>query len=361
MGDSHRQNRIFSKSTAIIILWLTSASPRCCSGWSLHTAAAISVGTGNRLSRPARTTLWYQKEHDQYLEDASTTTALHLDLDFLEPHKDDLTNWLCSLSALERSEPLWVGTHLLHLSPSAVLQHCLDSITENHNHNFKTSLELFPAEQVTSKYTFDWAWRYALIKLLKQNQEWNKVVSKQGISNTHPLRLSLVAIPPHTTLQPHVHPGVELDIPILGTLYEERPKAVVQEEKENGEPSLSLSSSSFLVDSDLLDRAPEHSLGTPLSDFSPQPTAHELQLISQDLSQRVSEYYADNKTNNHHHHPVLLPDIEQWHEGSIPAGECLVNKVGSVHRSFTRDEPCLLFVLGPNVHAHWLPQKEEKG
>ena len=38
----------------------------------------------------------------------------------------------------------------------------------------------------------------------------------------------------------------------------------------------------------------------------------------------------------------------------IEPGRCLVNKVGSIHRSHTKDEPCLLFCLGPNVHAHFL-------
>jgi hypothetical protein len=83
-------------------------------------------------------------------------------------------------------------------------------------------------------------------------------------------------------------------------------------------------------------------LGTPLSDFSTTPTPQELQIIEMDISERVSSVHR-------------LSDFDRdWQTHSIQSGQCLLNPVGSVHRSFTKEEPCLLFCLGPNVHARFI-------
>ena len=198
------------------------------------------------------------------------------------------------------------------------------------------------------------------------------------------------------------------------------------------------------IDSEILDRAPEHSIGTPLSDFSIIPTPEELRIIDQDISQRMTTDISSlleilqqrgeeedvfeteeresrpwssssssttkgknrmknilpkwfsrgtsqqqqqqqerrrqgndatttdatdddddtgNETDHHHHRydtsstSISCPEFLQqfpMETTSIEAGRCLVNKVGSIHRSYTLDEPCLLFCLGPNVHAHFL-------
>ena len=93
-----------------------------------------------------------------------------------------------------------------------------------------------------------------------------------------------------------------------------------------------------------MERTPKNSLGTPLSGFS-----CELQFIDQDLSEPVSAEYTKK--------------LEQWQHSTwekksrqrrFDPGQCLVNKVGSVHRYFTGDEPCLMwFVLGPIIHAEF--------
>lgn len=210
------------------------------------------------------------------------------------------------------------------------------------------------------------------MKCLGHSKEWNEHVSKQGLSNTHPLRLQVVAIPPHTSVGWHVHPAVELDIPILGTLYCEEPMDTTND-NDVDEP--------LMIDEDALDRAIEHSLGTPLSDFSNVPTTAELQAIDQDLSERVSEslellHDEESSTTGKKHNLIQRflrgakdkeyndedpqdprPKLLQKYEmeiNQVEPGRCLVNKVGSVHRSYTKDEPCLLFCLGPNVHAHFL-------
>ena len=143
-----------------------------------------------------------------------------------------------------------------------------------------------------------------------------------GRSNTHPLRLQLIAIPPNTELALHVHPAIELDIPLIGELHERR--------------------SDILIPSNSLTRLPEHAIGTPLSNFSEEPTREELQIVAESLSERV-----------------VLEDSGSkgvFQTNTIGPGESLVNQVGSVHQSFTSsDSPCLLLVLGPNVHGHFMP------
>ena len=316
-----------------------------CAGFSLDSSLTnLHHSIHFRCSRLTTTTrrpkgrvaqMFYQK--DGRSSSDLITTVPRIDTSFLEPHQDALVEWLNNLQKVERSPPLWVGPNLLRLSSSEVLQDCLTAIMSSHT-EMKTPKLFSDKDHPATKYQFDWAWRYCLMKLLSQEHEWNNMVAKQGMSNTHPLRLQVVAIPARTSLPPHAHPAVELDIPLLGTLYEDRASPPPASDDNLGGDIM-------LVDPDLLDRAPEHSLGTPLSDFSPIPTTAELQAIGHDVSQRVSQEY-----------PTLEEycKSKHWHKGSVEAGQCLVNKVGSVHRSYTREEPCLLFVLGPNVHAHFV-------
>lgn len=282
-----------------------------CLGWSSNSIHQCNHPTVCRPSRPD-TGLGYQADADHSPEQIMARPQ-KVDTAFLDPYREELTDWINKLSQVKRSEPLWVGSDLLHTSPSQALQSRLDTLCP------EKAITLFPPEAVQPKARFDWDWKYALVKLFSSVEGWKARNWKSGLSNTHPLRLQLVAIPANTTLPPHVHPALELDIPLLGTLYEER--------------------SSLLVDSGLVDRSPEHSIGTPLSNFSEEPTPEELKAIYQDLTERVSRVHE-------------LSDFE-WEVHSIQEGEVLVNTVGSVHRSFTKDEPCLLFVLGPNVHAHF--------
>jgi hypothetical protein len=280
-------------------------------GWSVQDVFHFR----SRMIHPPGTRLCYQAENENSQEQI-LAKAQTINTSFLDPNREELTQWLRSLSQVERSEPLWVGSDLLHTSPSETLQSRLDTMYRRNN----SAITLFPPESVQPRAKFDWDWKYSLVKLFSCEEDWKARNWKSGLSNTHPLRLQLVAIPANTTLPPHVHPAVELDIPLMGTLYEER--------------------TSLLVDPDLVDRAPHHSLGTPLSDFSSEPTPEELKAIHQDLTERVSQVHR-------------LSELLEWELHSVRAGEVLVNSVGSVHRSFTKDEPCLLFVLGPNVHAHF--------
>jgi hypothetical protein len=179
---------------------------------------------------------------------------------------------------------------------------------------------LFPTQYARAKFDFDW--RVCFLKSMP-SAELVSILQHGARSNSHPLRLQLVAIPPHSELRLHAHASIELDIPLIGDLWERR------------------RSNNILMPPDMLARRMEHSFGTPLSNFSEKPTMEELQVIGQDLSERA-----------------ILPDNGKegvFVEGQVSQGDCLVNQVGSVHQSFTKEKPCLLWVLGANVHAHFLP------
>ena len=340
-----------------------------------------------RSSSPL-TPLSYQKENHNDGQDGHSNNPIatlnpRIDTSFLDPTtSQDLMGWMSSQTAVQRSPPVWVGTQLMKVSPAKVLQESLLSLEEipvvpANLFSEAASTATTPSSSsssTTTMYQFDWAWRYCLMKCLGHSKEWNEHVSKQGLSNTHPLRLQVVAIPPHTSVGWHVHPAVELDIPILGTLYCEEPMMDTTTNNNNVEP--------LMIDEDALDRAIEHSLGTPLSDFSSVPTKEELQAIDQDLSERVSEslelrVHDEESNNSGKKHNVVQrflrgakakeyndedpqdprPKLLQKYDmetNQVESGRCLVNKVGSIHRSYTKDEPCLLFCLGPNVHAHFL-------
>jgi hypothetical protein len=315
---------------APMLLLVAFLSP-CCLGWSPVSLRVALIKRRRFLHVPTHIRYKEREEDDtsKFIDDINLqidTGALRVDTDFMKPFEDQLMQWMGTLPGVTRSQPVWVGSNILHLSPSETLQECLSSM--------QVRADLFPLQQVRKKHLFDWDWKYAMVKSLTQQPDWTQRSWKLGASNTHPLRLQVVVIPPHTSLQAHVHPAVELDIPILGTLYEEK-----SPEPSQRQPQPLVESR---VDPDLIDRAPEHSLGTPLSDFSPTPTPQELQIIAVDISQRVSSVHR-------------LSDFERdWQTHAIQPGQCLLNPVGSVHRSFTREEPCLLFCLGPNVHARFI-------
>ena len=54
------------------------------------------------------------------------------------------------------------------------------------------------------------------------------------------------------------------------------------------------------------------------------------------------------------------PDLrrrEEWEAGTVPAGDFVVNAVGSVHQSFTKHEGALIVVLWSGCHANVRPER----
>ena len=48
-----------------------------------------------------------------------------------------------------------------------------------------------------------------------------------------------------------------------------------------------------------------------------------------------------------------------FEEGSVPAGECLANRMGSVHQSFTKGDGCVILVLWSGCHLNIKPDQCE--
>ena len=275
-------------------------------------------GTSQRVSSDRKTTGALNYDSSSSDDDLQSC----MDLPAIDNKtKEILLTWLCSLPKLERSENEWIGHDILTFSPSALLEEQLISLCPT-----TTQITtLFPTEASRAKFDFDW--RCLLLKTIP-SFDLNDIL-QDGLCNSHPMRLQLIAFPPNCELTLHVHAAVELAVPIIGQYCQRR--------------------THILLPRDNLSRRPEHSIGTPLSNFSDRPTADELNIIREDLTKRA--------------HFPNVGDEGKFESEKLSQGQCLLNKVGSVHQSFTSNEPCLLWVLGPSVQAQFLEGNfcQEKG
>lgn len=321
----------------------------------------------HRLSRPTSnpfrycTTLKYTLLEDDSEDVDGSANSIHshrffLDTSNLIPNERDqvaILEWIETLSGVERSDPTWIddGDFLTTLSPSSLLQEHLESLLPLETlpqQQHSVSQALFPNEW--SRHKFDFDWRASFLKCLP-TEDLTDILEHQGKSNTHPLRFQLVAIPPETALSWHAHPAIEFNIPLLGQMWERVP--------------LDSDDVTMQINPDMLQRQWEQQLGSPLSvnKFSLHPTTDELAIISKDLSNRVNESLGINAA-------TLLSG--KTTERVIVTGQCMVNTVGSIHQSFTKTDDnhdflkvqrgeeksrrqggCLLWALGPNVHANF--------
>lgn len=263
---------------------------------------------------------------------------MKIDVSCLASLEPAIMEWLSGLPTLERSDPAWIASpggssdsptqgDILTIGPMSLIQEQLVSLM-----GFSAAPSAL-LQQVSEweRTKFDFDWRESLLKGLR-SQDLTEVL-QVGQSNTHPLRLQLVAVPPHTALSVHAHPGIELDIPLFGKLLVRNGVT-----KAEGSP--------FQVPRDLLCRQPHHCIGTPLGNFSHPPSPDELGIVRADLSQRVQAKYSCGGASDLE--AIVLAEEPRV----LRPGDCLFNGVGTVHRSYTEDAPCLLFVLGPNVHAN---------
>ncbi|KAG7338213.1 hypothetical protein IV203_025125 [Nitzschia inconspicua] len=280
----------------------------------------------------------------------SSHTPFFVDTSQLISNQDDQTaifNWIAHLSSVERSDPTWIDEDFLTtLSPSSLLQEHMESLLPLEIVSHSISQVLFPTEW--SRHKFDLDWKESFLKSMP-SIDLEDILQQHGRSNTHPLRLQLVAIPPNTTLPFHVHPAIEFNVPILGQLWHRVPN------QNDGIPAT-------MVSRDLLQRQWQHQLGSPLSvnTFSPHPTPQELAIISIDLSNRLQQSGG-----------AVLAQNVTFQEGVVLTGQCMVNMIGSIHQSYTQADKtqgcqsiqssgddqqsggCLLWALGPSVHAHF--------
>jgi hypothetical protein len=234
---------------------------------------------------------------------------------FTDNEISSINEWLNNLSKVERSEPIWIGSDFLtSISPSSLLEEQFTSLLP-----IGSSIEIFNGEE-RRRYKFDFDYRECFLKALPTNHL--TTILDCGQSNTHPLRLQLVAIPPSTYLPLHVHTAIELDIPLLGEMHEYV--------------------SPVLLPAECVERPLEYQIGTPLSKMKTKtPTKDDLTKISNDISEHI-----------------ILKDFGMdgsFVENTVQQGECLINQPGSIHQSYSLTSGCLLLALGPGVHAYFRP------
>ena len=223
-----------------------------------------------------------------------------------------ILDWVSTLGGVERSEPEWVGSDILTISPSGLIQEHLESLFP------PPAPKMFPAE--ADRALFDFEWRYSLLSMLPQDQL--DTVLAIGTSNSHPLRMQLIALPPSCCLDLHVHPAIELNVPLCGSMGDRRALSVTLPERD-------------------LRRGPDMEVGGMGGQFTSRPSPEQLDLVREDVSNRT-----------------FFEDMEGegvFEDTPVAKGEVMMNCVGSVHQSYVdkTKQGCLLFALGPNVHAYF--------
>eukprot|EP00934_Nitzschia_sp_Nitz4_P005830 Nitzschia sp. Nitz4//scaffold133_size116822//112507//113565//NITZ4_003828-RA/size116822-processed-gene-0.44-mRNA-1//1//CDS//3329535459//5820//frame0 len=272
--------------------------------------------------------------------------AARLDVSCLARCNDSILQGLASLDKQVRGPFGWMKTpksrkELVSVQPSQLMKSrifvdWLASLCPGHSF----LEELFPSQPALEK--FDVLWNQIMFDVLPK-QEIEELLD-HGQSNTYPLLLQLVALPPHTKFPVHVHPGVELDIPIVGKLHEH----LVDVQVPRNELSRQANGCSNVQAND----EPATS-----DDFD---TVHKT--LTDRLTQEYKVSYVDDTNHFTLQHTNMQGAFEAASINTPPtpsqhniwvAGDCLVNSVGSVHQTYTSDQPCLLLALHPNVHGHF--------
>ena len=278
--------------------------------------------------------LSYTQDDDTSDGSISKTLPLHIDTSCYEPQIDTIQSWLSSLTKVERSEPTWLSSttnedggnassDIMTISPSLLIQEHLDAMYTG----FHAPI-LFPTE--ADRIKFDFEWRYALLSILPQNDLDQALTNAR--SNSHPLSMYLAAIPPGCCLNLHVHPAIEVFVPLVGNIHERRAMKV-------------------LLPKEQLCRSFDMEVGGMGGLFTSQPTPEDIDTITKDISSRIT--FPD------------LGEVGAFTERSISHGNVELNPIGSVHQSFTTrkdtgrdnevvdDGGSLLFIVGSRVFGNF--------
>lgn len=277
------------------------------------------------------TSLHYTQDGECSSSNRSISQSLNIDTSCYESQIGVVEEWLASLTKVERSEPIWLcssnedgtSSDTMTISPSLLIQEHLDAMYTGFH-----APVLFPTE--ADRVRFDFEWRYALLSILPQD-DLDKVLM-YAQSNTHPLSMYLAAIPPGCCLNLHVHPALEVFVPLVGNIHERRAMDV-------------------FLPKETLCRSFDMEVGGMGGLFTPKPTPADIASITADISSRIT-----------------FPDCGEkgtFKERSISKGQVELNPVGSVHQSFTRKEPSnnenqrtvvggsLLFIVGSRVFGNF--------
>ena len=137
--------------------------------------------------------------------------------------------------------------------------------------------------------------------------------------------------PPNYNFKLHSHPNLELCIPITGTLYERRligkilHPMVVERELELTKPT-----SEDEEDSGVKNKGKK---------LYQQPTDLEIKQVYTSLKNSLSRKVA------------TLGNHGKFIDRQLNVGQVLVNDIGSIHQSYTKEDGCLILAIWSGLHA----------
>lgn len=251
---------------------------------------------------------WESRNRNPSTESMFPSIKIGLDSEF----QGDLRGWLDGLDKVVLSTPMWLNRgDLFSESPSAILETLASSLP--------LSSDVSPCFATSeAQDRFDSQYFAALLNALPDDILVNEVNAK-GTSNSHPLKLQLLACPKGFEFKLHAHPSVELIVPLVGELWERR-----------------LIGAS--MSSNHLKRGVELSMSAYSGKLYEEPNDDDMALAKEQLQLSMSAISS-------------LGTEGKFVDRSTREGQILYNAVGSIHQSYTKEEGCLLFVLWSGIHA----------
>ena len=240
-----------------------------------------------------------------------------LNVEYWKSERPRILEWLSSLKQVEKSKPYWFNRgDIFTISPSEVAQTLLDSFSIASEG--ETTPKLF--QTAKDSQVFDAQFQASILVAMTAKSLLEEVVSK-GMSNGHPLMLQFLACPPNFNFALHSHASVELDIPLIGELWERYLHGVRMN------PTL-LSRTSPLV---VIDE------GRML--YNP-PSEIDVKTESVVLTNKVYEQVSS------------LGKTEKFVDQVNLEGSVIYNEIGSIHQTYTKDKGCLILALWCGAHAN---------
>jgi hypothetical protein len=231
--------------------------------------------------------------------------------------RPQILEWLSGLKQVKKSEQYWFNKgDILTSSPSEVAQTLLDSFS------IAAQPQLF--KTVEERQAFDSQFHASILVSMTAKTLLEEVVSK-GMSNGHPLMLQFLACPPNVSFSLHSHASVELDIPLVGKLWEKYLYGAALN------PTLLLRKSPLTVVQEMDQEGSK--LYTPLFD-------KEVKEVTQSLTQTVVDKIPS------------LGNIGKFVDRVNEEGSVIYNEIGSIHQTYTKDQGCLILALWCGAHAN---------
>jgi len=249
---------------------------------------------------------WEDRIRDKY------SHSIYPKIEVQTDSRDDIMSWLAALTEVKTSNPLWLTKgNMMSTSPSNAVETLLSyiGITSADGHAVDTFFSSKEAAQ-----TFDSQFQASMLNAFPAKEY------ASGTSNSYPLKMQIMAAPPSQNWGLHAHPNVELMVPLVGEVWEKRlirtevnPEVLRQSKSKGGKFPLKM-------------------------DEDTGPDDDQLSLAKVELQEKI-----DSVKN--------LGGEGEFVDRPVREGRVLFNSAGSVHRSYTKEEGCLMVVVWSGLHA----------